>query len=394
MNPILLKSLISLAAANKKPDPAGMVGHDAHLKNRIVLFSDETVTLPDWGISGLPAMVLGAAPQTCLFVSDLVVNPPSQGTGENAADGTAHPPDQSQGQEKTDPRPDNDAKDATTGETVSFSLTISSPPAPDSTLTSRTIVWKLALPIASYRDVQTSANSSPVHAPVIASHIILGGIERDVEIGLLEMGGLEQPLLIGKDTLADKFLIRPDRPKNQTIIAAPTVDLTPKPSLAGSSPDHPDNGKTAQVTQPVSPQTNSTMTQGDTTPTPEPSPDASAESHATNNETVNTSETTAQKEQDNSTADAPEQQISEPPIQPDNATAPNTPTVANQADDVNNANGVNSTEGPTQPASDNTAQDTTPITATNNASSSTSTPNPPPQPTTPTVPAENQTEPT
>ncbi|HCK20345.1 MAG TPA: hypothetical protein DHW36_17670, partial [Thalassospira sp.] len=63
MNPILLKTLIQLAASNKKPAPTGTVGSDAQLKNRIVLFSDEAVNLPDWGISGLPAMILGAAPQ-------------------------------------------------------------------------------------------------------------------------------------------------------------------------------------------------------------------------------------------------------------------------------------------------------------------------------------------
>ncbi|GAA0622173.1 hypothetical protein [Thalassospira tepidiphila] len=214
MNPILLKTLIQLAASNKKPAPSGTVGSDAQLKNRIVLFADEAVALPDWGISGLPSMILGAAPQTCLFVSDLTVD--------------------DDGEDKDDPgssdSSNDDTSDASASGSVSFSLTIKAPPAADSSLKSRTIVWKLTLPVAGFRDVQTGASTPPVHAPVIKTRIKLGGVIRDVEIGLLEMGPLDQPLLIGKDTLSNKFLIRPDRPEDQKTPAAPTVDLTPAPA--------------------------------------------------------------------------------------------------------------------------------------------------------------------
>jgi hypothetical protein len=212
MNPILLKTLIQLAASNKKPAPAGTVGTDAHLKNRIVLFADEAVNLPDWGISGLPSMILGAAPQTCLFVSDLDVSDDAKDADDSDADASGK---------------DDDEKPAGS---VSFSLTIKAPPAPDSPLHARTIVWKLTLPIEGFRDVQTGASSTPVHAPVIKTRIKLGGLEREVEIGLLEMGGLDQPLLIGKDTLSNKFLIRPDRPEDQKAPTAPSVDLTPAPA--------------------------------------------------------------------------------------------------------------------------------------------------------------------
>lgn len=223
MNPILLKTLIQLAASNKKPAPSGTVGSDAQLKNRIVLFADEAVALPDWGISGLPSMILGAAPQTCLFVSDLTVD--------------------DDGEDKDDPgssdSSNDDASDTSASGSVSFSLTIKAPPSADSSLKSRTIVWKLTLPVAGFRDVQTGASTPPVHAPVIKTRIKLGGVIRDVEIGLLEMGPLDQPLLIGKDTLSNKFLIRPDRPEDQKTPTAPTVDLTPSPAEAAK----PDNSK-------------------------------------------------------------------------------------------------------------------------------------------------------
>lgn len=228
MNPILLKTLITLAASNKKTAPAGSVGSDAHLKNRIVLFADEAVNLPDWGISGLPAMILGAAPQTCLFVSDLNVEDDAKDADDTNTTASEN---------------DDDEKPAGS---VSFSLTIKSPPAPESTLHARTIVWKLSLPIAGFRDVLTGANSTPVHAPVIKTRIKLGGVERDVEIGLLEMGGLDQPLLIGKDTLADKFLIRPDRPEDQKAPESPSVDLAPTPAKAPAA-EVPNTEKNAET---------------------------------------------------------------------------------------------------------------------------------------------------
>ncbi|CAM3346769.1 hypothetical protein [Thalassospira profundimaris] len=249
MNPILLKTLIQLAASNKKPAPSGTVGSDAQLKNRIVLFADEAVALPDWGISGLPSMILGAAPQTCLFVSDLTVDDDGEDKDDTgSSDGNS-----------------DDASDAAASGSVSFSLTIKAPPAADSSLKSRTIVWKLTLPVAGFRDVQTGASTPPVHAPVIKTRIKLGGVIRDVEIGLLEMGPLDQPLLIGKDTLSNKFLIRPDRPEDQKTPAAPTVDLTPAPAET-PKPDGNQPDPTSEKVQPVSPpDTDPKATSGDQT---------------------------------------------------------------------------------------------------------------------------------
>jgi hypothetical protein len=246
MNPILLKTLISLAASNKKPAPAGTVGSDAQLKNRIVLFADEAVNLPDWGIAGLPAMILGAAPQTCLFVSDLDVSDDAKDPNDTDADASDS---------------EDDEKPAGS---VSFSLTIKAPPAPGSSLHARTIVWKLSLPIAGFRDVQTGTSSTPVHAPVIRTRIKLGGLERDVELGLLEMGGLDQPLLIGKDTLADKFLIRPDRPDDQKAPALPSVDLNPPAPEAAKPKDPADQPQTSDETP--APADNASPTHASETP--------------------------------------------------------------------------------------------------------------------------------
>ncbi len=207
MNPILLKTLITLAASNNKSAKGGTVGTDAQLKNRTVLYPDEAVDLPEWGISGLPAMILGAAPQTCLFVSNLSTDADTDDAPSNDADSS-----------------DDDAT-ARSPEIASFSLTLKCPPEADSTLHARTIVWQLSVPIAGYRDVQTSSNSASVHAPVIKTRMVLRGVERVVNIGLLEMAGLDQPLLVGQDALADKFLIRPDRPASDKSPKAPSVDL-------------------------------------------------------------------------------------------------------------------------------------------------------------------------
>ena len=288
MNPILLKTLIQLAASNKKPAPTGTVGNDAHLKNRIVLFADEAVNLPDWGISGLPSMILGAAPQTCLFVSDLDVSDDAKDADDNDTDTSGK---------------DDDEKPAGS---VSFSLTIKAPPAPDSPLHARTIVWKLTLPVEGFRDVQTGASSTPVHAPVIKTRIKLGGLEREVEIGLLEMGGLDQPLLIGKDTLSNKFLIRPDRPEDQKAPTAPSVDLTPvpAPAPAPANPAEPDadktNTDTDQKTPVTPPDDQDSKSDQDTKSASKDAPeDASDASKATDNADTDTIQDTKQP------ADAP-----------------------------------------------------------------------------------------
>jgi hypothetical protein len=213
MNPILLKTLISLAASNNKSAKNGSLGNDAQLRNRTILYPDEALDLPEWGIAGMPGMVLGAAPQTCLFVSDLHISEANDSPSEDT-DRT----------DKTSGEP--------SGEIASFCLTLSCTPAPESSLKSCTIIWKLALPIAGYRDIQTSNNSDSVRAPVIHTTLKIGNILRDVEIGLLEMNGLKQPLLIGQDTLGDQFLIRPDRDKKAKPVPAPSVDLNPASSDA------------------------------------------------------------------------------------------------------------------------------------------------------------------
>lgn len=268
MNPILLKTLISLAASNNKSAKGGTVGTDAQLKNRTVLYPDEAVDLPEWGISGLPAMILGAAPQTCLFVSDL--NTDSQSDDDPSGDAD---------------RGDEDTS-APAAEIASFSLTLKCPPEADSTLHARTIVWQLSVPIAGYRDVQTSSNSASVHAPVIKTRMVLRGVERVVNIGLLEMGGLDQPLLVGQDALADKFLIRPDRPATDKSPKPPSVDLntdgksddsgktTVSETQSTDETNAPANSETSAAPQEATAQTASEVTSDpdeantDTTPKP------------------------------------------------------------------------------------------------------------------------------
>lgn len=268
MNPILLKTLITLAASNNKSAKGGTVGTDAQLKNRTVLYPDEAVDLPEWGISGLPAMILGAAPQTCLFVSDLSTDRDTEDAPSGDADSG-----------------DDDAT-ALAPEIASFSLTLKCPPEADSTLHARTIVWQLSVPIAGYRDVQTSSNSASVHAPVIKTRMVLRGVERVVNIGLLEMAGLDQPLLVGQDALADKFLIRPDRPASDKSPKAPSVDLnadvksndssktTASDTPSADDADAPASSETPSDTQ-EAPDTNSYPDDTNTDPTPKPEEAAS-----------------------------------------------------------------------------------------------------------------------
>jgi hypothetical protein len=183
MNPVLLKTLITLAASNHKSAKSGTVGSDAQLKNRTILYPDEAVDMREWGISGLPAMVLGATPQTCLFVSDLTTSNDTDGSSSEGPYSDA----------------DADSTKSTSGsDSASFSLTLKCPPSDGSNLQSRTIVWQLTVPISGYRNIQTSSNSESVRAPVVKTRLKLQGIDRDIEVGLLEMTGLEQPLLIGR----------------------------------------------------------------------------------------------------------------------------------------------------------------------------------------------------
>ncbi|MBC07135.1 MAG: hypothetical protein CMO10_12670 [Thalassospira sp.] len=377
MNPILLKTLIQLAASNKKPAPTGTVGSDAQLKNRIVLFSDEPVTLPDWGISGLPSMILGAAPQTCLFVSDLSVD----GDADDASD--------------TDNSKDTAASGTTDDDTtkasgtVSFSLTIKSPPAEGSSLQARTIVWKLTLPIAGYRDVQTGASSAAVHAPVIKSRIKLGGVERDVEIGLLEMTGLDQPLLIGKDTLADKFLIRPDRPDDQKAPAPPSVDLNP------AQPEAP-KPKEAPAQTPASNDTSAPAASPATTPATDSAaakPGAAADTAApTQTDAPATSDTTPATSTDDETSDTSTATDNATPAQSAEQPADNTPKpeaeepasndtpapTSTNATDENTAPDASKESDTADSTSDTTTTDATPTTDTSSEPEDTPAPTTPP----------------
>lgn len=338
MNPILLKTLISLAASNNKPAASGTVGSDAHLKNRTVLFSDEATDIPEWGISGLPAMILGAAPQTCLFVGDLTANTPDADSPTSEASDDEAP------------------EDTPSADTVSFSLTIKSPPEEGSRLSARTIVWKLTVPVSGYRDVQTTANSPSVRAPVIKTQIKLGGIKRDVEIGLLEMGGLEQPLLIGKDTLGDKFLIRPDRPEDAETPKAPSVDLTPKPQ--GDS-DH--SNDTVKTDPSKAAKTDESNAQPATPQTPDTdATDQDSSAAQTDTPTAPNSNETGK------TADAPQ---SDDTASPDTNPSTNPPAASGSDDTI--ATDATNTADPTStsgaPNSGDTAQAEPPAPATANA---------------------------
>ena len=243
MNPILLKTLMSLASSNASGAPRAAGGMDANLRSRTVLYPDEPVDLPRWGISALPSMILGAAPQTCLFVNDLSVGSASTDHG-TVSDSTS----------------DHDDADQAS-ETVSFSLALDSPPDKTSGLTARKITWQLSMPIAGYRDIKTSANSASVRAPVIRTRMQLRGIDRDVEIGLLEMAGLEQPLLIGQDTLGDQFLIRPDRAKDEKPATPPSANL------AANTPEAASDDKDKSAPKDAATQNGDTTPSTPTTPT-------------------------------------------------------------------------------------------------------------------------------
>ncbi|WP_102782494.1 hypothetical protein [Thalassospira sp. GB04J01] len=253
----MLKTLLSLASTNAAASASSKKnGMDAQMRTRTVLYPDEPVDLPRWGISALPSMILGAAPQTCLFVKDLTVMPakPDQDT-----DGRNSPATPSKSPTSTaSPGTTDDSTATPDSDTVSFSLALDSPPETESGLSARQITWQLSMPVAGYRDIKTSANSDSVRTPVIRTCMQLRGIDRDVEIGLLEMAGIEQPLLIGQDTLGDKFLIRPDRSKTEKTAKSPSVNLAPAP--AEDAKDDKDatetaSGKAPAATTPSSDQT-------------------------------------------------------------------------------------------------------------------------------------------
>ena len=363
MNPILLKTLMSLASSNASGAPRAARGMDANLRSRTVLYPDEPVDLPRWGIAALPSMILGAAPQTCLFVNDLSVGSANTDQGEGSDNASDH----------------DDADQA--GETVSFSLALDSPPDKTSGLTARKITWQLSMPVAGYRDIKTSANSASVRAPVIRTRMQLRGIDRDVEIGLLEMAGLEQPLLIGQDTLSDQFLIRPDRAKDEKPATPPSANL------AANTPEVTSDDKDKSAPKDAAPQNGDTTptTPADAVPVTPPASDAQAPSD-TSNDTKNadsavTASTPAPIDDSPAAPTAPA-----PTPQPTpSANAANAPQGA-PASDPAQATTEHATETPPSPA---------PQTDTTSTEANTSdTPSPQPQaPVTPPAPSETQPEP-
>ena len=347
MNPVLLKTLISLAASNNKPAKSGSLGDDAQLRGRTILYPDEALDLPEWGIAGMPGMVLGAAPQTCLFVSDLHIS---------GASDDAHSSDTASGDNASTTNDSSNDQDKDAGEIVSFSLTLKCNPAPESNLKSCTIVWKLALPVAGYRDIQTSSNSASVRAPVIHTRMKIGGIMRDVEIGLLEMGGLEQPLLIGQDTLADKFLIRPDRTEKDRKVATPSVDLNPQKPVDSPAPAAKDGSAPTTPATPATPAAPAPSSDStDSTTTPQPAPDATQQP-ATPGATADATPTSTTAASPTTTETTPDTQS--PPVAPtpDTATASEAqqPPAA-QPDSTPDASGASST--PATPGTNEQSQE-------------------------------------
>ncbi|MEQ8392854.1 MAG: hypothetical protein RIB30_17840 [Thalassospira sp.] len=355
----MLKTLMTLAASNNKAARSGSVGEDAHLKNRTVLYPDETVDLPEWGIAGLPAMILGAAPQTCLFVSDLRT--------DSADDDNSDSGD-------TDEGSDGNAADI-----ASFSLTLKCPPDAQSSLKSRTIVWQLSAPVSGYRDIQTSANSASVRAPVIKTRMVLHGVDRDVDIGLLEMAGLEQPLLIGQDTLGDKFLIRPDRSKTDKAPKSPAVDLNPPPSQntpktapADKSPTQSaEDAKPTDATQPAatSDETDQT-TQPDTSSPTDDKPTAADTSE--NEQTATTPSSPVNEKQDrDDNADQSGAVTPPEPAASDAQPSVNTSDQPTPADTASNQATVPDTTTPAAEAEATTTETTPPPPNTETANSET-----------------------
>lgn len=272
MNPTLYKALILLASANKPAPASKAAGRDAGLGNRTVLYPDEPVDLPDWGIAALPAMILGAAPQSCLFVSDLTIEQP-EGDGDSNAGSS------------------DDEKDESVG-SASFSLTVDSAPDPTAKITQRQITWRLAMPVTAFRQVTTNANSTPVRAPVIRTKLVLRDVVCDVELGLLEMAGIIQPLLVGRDILSNRFLIRPDHDKTSSNPPSPSATLAPAPEdkpaeTASSAPLASDTGTSNQQSAATTPDMPSSTTDtGNAAPTaadePQKAPAPSATGDSTN----------------------------------------------------------------------------------------------------------------
>ena len=306
MNPVLLKTLLSMASNNAQASASSKkTGMDAQMRSRTVLYPDEPVDLPRWGISAMPSMILGAAPQTCLFVKDLTVTPadPDRDSGGKNSPATPSPSPASTASTGSSGTADDSAA-TPASDTVSFSLSLESPPETQSGLSARQITWQLSMPVAGYRDIKTSANSDSVRAPVIRTLMQLRGINRDVEIGLLEMGGIDQPLLIGQDTLGDQFLIRPDRAPKETPHQSPSATVAPADSEDTKTSDYADATKDAPKAQPdtTKQQDNGATTPATDTPAPTPSTPEKAD------------DTPAEKAETQPAATAPTAQKTDTPV--------------------------------------------------------------------------------
>ncbi|WP_417805092.1 hypothetical protein [Thalassospira lucentensis] len=272
MNPVLLKTLLSMASNNAQASASSkQTGMDAQMRSRTVLYPDEPVDLPRWGISAMPSMILGAAPQTCLFVKDLTVIPADPDRDSSGKNSPATPSPTSTASTGSSGTADDSAA-TPTSDTVSFSLSLESPPETQSGLSARQITWQLSMPVAGYRDIKTSANSDSVRAPVIRTLMQLRGINRDVEIGLLEMGGIDQPLLIGQDTLGDQFLIRPDRAPKETPHQSPSATVAPADSEDADTSDNANATKDAPKAQPDTKNQQDNGAEPPATATPAPTP--------------------------------------------------------------------------------------------------------------------------
>lgn len=219
MNTSLYRALLLLASAN---NPSGTAvpsrpKPENGTKDRTILFPDETVEVPAWGISGLPAMILCGAPQSCLFVTDLALNnADGSPTQQDATDAPASEP--------SSPTDDKTAQDTL----ARFSLSIATPCPPGSALQARSVTWSLTVPVKSFRNTR-NAQGGTDHTPVIAVRLLLKGVPCNVDLGLMEMDGLDQPLLLGQDALDDRFLIRPDRPKQDAGVTSGPATSTPAP---------------------------------------------------------------------------------------------------------------------------------------------------------------------
>ncbi|MDP2696824.1 hypothetical protein [Thalassospira sp.] len=186
---------------------------------RTILYPDEPADIPGWGITALPAMILGGAPQSCLFVSDLSISTPQDdkpATDNSSADTAT-----------TDTQ-------AVSGETATFTLAVNTPCAPDGPLMARRVTWTLTAPIVYFRTQQSTKGTT--RTPVVRTELMIKGVSCPVDLGLMTLAEIEQPLLLGLDALDGRFLIQPDRPKSAPPVAVPSATPPVQPATATPAP--------------------------------------------------------------------------------------------------------------------------------------------------------------